>query len=66
MLWEALRKEKPPGYRDCAIRVVRTKGARSDWNAEIVTRHQVPGDQLERVFAKAKQELQQQYGYLDD
>jgi len=66
MLWDALRAEKPPGYRDCAIRVVRAKGGPPDWDAQIVTQRQVATAELEAVFAKAKRELQRQYGYLDD
>jgi hypothetical protein len=31
-----------------------------------VTQHQVASEELESVFAKAKRELQQQYGFLDD
>ena len=66
MLWEALRAEKPLGFRDCAIRVVRAKTGPSDWDAELVTKTGIIKGDLEKVFACSKMKLQQQYDWSDD
>jgi hypothetical protein len=66
MLWEALRAEQPPGFRDCAIRVVRVKAGPSNWDAELIAKGGTIGGTLANVFAKAKRELQQRYGCLEE
>jgi hypothetical protein len=66
MLWDALRSEKPEGYRDCAIEVVRTKPGASDWDAQLIAKGGTIKGDLKRLFAKAKSRLQEQYGFLDD
>jgi hypothetical protein len=66
MLWEALRAEQPAGFRECSIRVVRTKAGSADWDAELVTGQGSADGALAAVFAKAKAALQKQYGWRDD
>jgi hypothetical protein len=66
LLWEALRAEAPPGYRDCAIEVVRAKTGARDWGAKLLVRGAAADARLEQVFARAKAELQQRYGWTDD
>ena len=66
MLWEALRAEQPPGFRDCAIRVVRARRAAADWDAELVAKPGPDQADLDRVFARAKAQLQEQYSWRDD
>jgi hypothetical protein len=66
MLWDALRSEKPEGYRDCAIEVVRAKTGSADWDARLIAKGETVNGDLKRVFAQAKSKLQEQYGFLDD
>jgi hypothetical protein len=66
MLWDALRSEKPAGYRDCAIEVVRAKTGAADWDAQLIAKSGAAKGELQEIFAKAKSKLQEQYGFLDD
>jgi len=66
MLWDALREAKPPGFRDCAIEVVRTKAGATDWEARLIAKRGSTSGELKKIFAKAKSALQEQYGFLDD
>jgi hypothetical protein len=66
MLWNALRAEKPAGYRNCVIEVVRAKAGAAEWEAGLVMDNGTVSSDLARVFARAKSRLQDQYGWLDD